>query len=282
MRPESSRIGSRPVWPSIAAFSLAAVVAATSLGGIFVPSTYARETPSWRAQAIGQDWFDLLVLTPVLIASGARLLGGSRTARMVLGGALIYALYSFTLYAFAVHFNALFLVYCAGLGLSFFSLGGLLATALVEDRRTWFDDGAPARLAGWFLVVVGGLFVALWLSEIAPALARGSVPASLPEVGLFTNPVHVLDLSLVLPAAIASGASLARRRSFGYAVGPMILVFNALMSLAIIAMFVALKVLGVPTDLTPVPVLGANVLASLALFIAFARRLRAEGSAPTA
>jgi hypothetical protein len=195
---------------------------------------------------------------------------------------LEYAVYSFVLFAFDVHFNALFLVYCAGLGLSFFSLAGLLADALREDERTWFDDGAPVRLAGCFLAAVGVLFCALWLSEIAPALARGTVPPSLTEGGFFTNPVHVLDLSLLLPAMIASGVSLARRRSFGYAVGPMLLVFNVIMPLAIIAMFIAMRMQGVPTDLTPVPVLGAIALVSLGVLAVLVRGLRTDGATASA
>ncbi len=269
----------RAAWPSIGSFSLAAVVVAASLGGVLLPSTYARETPSWRAQGIGQDWFDLLVLAPALVASGTRALGGSRTARMVLGGALVYALYSFALYAFAVHFNALFLVYCVGLGISFFTLAGLLAAVLREEPQTWLDDDAPVRIAGGFLVGVGSLFAALWLSEIVPALARGTVPVNLAEAGLVTNPVHVLDLSLVIPAVVASGASLARRRRLGCALGPMMLAFNAFMLLAIVAKLFSMRASGVPSDLGPALALGAIAAASVALLVALARRLRRGGPA---
>ena len=53
---------------------LALLVAVASLAGILVPETYARETAEWAGQAIGQDWFDLLVAVPALIvcALGAR------------------------------------------------------------------------------------------------------------------------------------------------------------------------------------------------------------------
>jgi hypothetical protein len=282
MRSETSRNGVPWRWSSVAAFALAAVFAATSLGGILLPSTYARETASWRAQGIGQDWFDLVLLIPVLVASGARARKGSRSARIVLGGALVYSVYSFVLYAFDVHFNTLFLVYCAGLGVSFFSLAGLLAGSLREDARTWFDDQAPARLAGVLLVVIACLFAALWFSEIVPALAQGTIPASLAEGAFFTNPVHVLDLSLLLPAMIASGVSLARRRAFGYAVGPLMLVFNVLMPVAIIAMFVAMRAEGVPTDLTPVPVLAAIVFSSLGILVSLLRHVRTGDRAASA
>ena len=89
------------------------------------------------------------------------------------------------------------------------------------------------RLAGWLLGAIGAVFAVLWLSEIIPALVRGVPPASLAEGAFVTNPVHVLDLSLVLPLVIASGVSLARRQPFGYAVAPAMLVFNVIMPLAI-------------------------------------------------
>jgi hypothetical protein len=76
---------------------VAVLLAATSVGGILLPSTYARETASWRAQGIGQDWFDLLVVVPVLVTGAIRLRRGSRAARIVVGGALIYSAYSFVL-----------------------------------------------------------------------------------------------------------------------------------------------------------------------------------------
>src|SRR5919197_385957 len=138
MRSETARSGGSPRWPWLAALALAAAFAATSLGGLLLPSTYARETASWRAQALGQDWFDLLVVVPVLVTGAIRVPRGSRAARIVLGGALIYSAYSFVLCAFAVHFNALFLVYCAGLGSSVFSAAGLLATAFRERAQEWF------------------------------------------------------------------------------------------------------------------------------------------------
>jgi predicted permease len=78
---------------------------------------------------------------------------------------------------------------------------------------------------------------------------------------------------------IASGISLARRGAFGFAVGPPMLVFNVLMPIAIIAMFVAMRIEGVPTDLTPVAVLATLALASAFLVARFLRGRRHSGVA---
>jgi hypothetical protein len=133
---------------------------------------------------------------------------------------------------------------------------------------------APTRLAGWLLGAVGAVFAVLWLSEIIPALVRGVPPASLAEGAFFTNPVHVLGLSLVLPLLIASGVSLTRRQPFGYAVAPIMLVFNVIMPLAIASMFGSMRLQGVPIDLTPAVPLAFIVVISMAALRAMLRNLR--------
>jgi hypothetical protein len=60
----------RVLLPIVAALPLAALVAFVSLVGILSPSIYARETPNWAAQAVGQDWVDLLFAVPWLSITG--------------------------------------------------------------------------------------------------------------------------------------------------------------------------------------------------------------------
>jgi hypothetical protein len=174
---------------------LAALVAWSALGGILSPSTYARETASWAAQGMGQDWVNLLLVTPTLVLGGLRALRGSLRARLVVGGALVYVVYSFLLYAFEVHFNPLFLVYCATLGLSFYALLALLLELLGQDARAWYRGAVPAQVTGIFFLVIACGFGLLWLGQILPPLLSGRDPAGLSDIGLLTNPVHVLDPS---------------------------------------------------------------------------------------
>lgn len=60
------------------------------------------------------------------------------------------------------------------------------------------------------------------------------------EAGLLTNPVHVLDLSLLLPGLLLSGISLLRRRPLGLLLSPLMLWFAALMVSAIGGMVLAM------------------------------------------
>ena len=253
---------------------LAVLVAIAAAGGIWLPAVYARETVSWATQGLGQDWVDLVLVAPVL-AICARLVGrGSHVALLVFGGALIYTIYSFVLYAFSVHFNPLFLVYCATLGLASYTL---LAVALHLQRieaEGWFPPETRVRLAGWFLIGMAGAFSALWLANVIPALWRGVDPPGLQETGLVTNPVYVLDLSIVLPAMVVTGVRLVRRRSAGYVAAPILLVFNVLMAAALTGMMVAMYIRGLAPSLGVSAVMGGVAIASVVLAIAYLRQLR--------
>lgn len=212
-----------------ASWLVALLLAVISLGGL-AGDAYARETTEWAAQGIGQDWFDLLIAAPWLALCGYFARSGSWRWRVLLAGGFAYAIYELVIYAFGIHFNALFLVYCAALGLSTFAFIALVA----EMRRVAPHVGRRgSHLGGAFLVGLGAIFAALWLVEDVPAVLRNTPSAALVATGMFTNPVHVIDLSFVLPAHIIVGVLLWRRRSAGELYGPILLAFGVLMSASI-------------------------------------------------
>ena len=245
------------------AWLLAALLAAVSLGGLLLPSAYARETPAWIAQARGQDWFDVLVVVPWLVICGVALRERSRSRtyrwRVVVAGTYAYCVYEMLLYAFAVHFNALFLVYCATLGVSSFALLSALGD-LARERHA--VDRRAAKLGGGFLVAVGALFGLLWLADIVPAMLRGAPSRDLAETGLFTNPVHVIDLSFVLPLHVFVGYALWHRQRVGEVYGPVVLGFGIIMAASIAGMQIAIAAMGgdlvFPVTIALVAVAGAS------------------------
>jgi hypothetical protein len=256
------------------AFGCAAAVALAAVCGIFLPSTYARETASWATQGVGQDWVNLLVTVPWLVICGAVVARGSRNGELLLGGALVYLVYSSLLYAFDVHFNSLFLLYCALLGLSFWTLAGCMLRLVRCDGTSTLAAEVPVRLTGGLLIGLAIVFYLLWLSEDVPALLRGVAPASLAEVDLPTNPVHVLDLAIVLPAMLVSGVALLRRRVLGAGLAAVMLAFAVLMIVAIGGMMVVMHVLGLGSGLAPAIVMGAVALASAVVLARFLSRSR--------
>jgi hypothetical protein len=264
-----------------AALALAGLVATVSLGGLGIADLYARETPNWRAQTIGQDWFDLVVLVPVLLACALGVLRHSRRALLLLGGALVFTVYTFLLYAFAVHFNRMFLAYCATLGIASYALAVLAARLADAPVTRWLAARPPMRAAGVYLAGTAAAFLFLWLVEDVPAVLRGTAPASHAEVGLPTNPVHVIDLSLVLPAMLVGGIAAYRRTRLGYVLAPILVAFSTMMSASIAALMLVMAEYDQPAPLpVALAMLGVSLAGAAILARLLARKTQHEARAP--
>lgn len=234
-----------PAIPARLGLLSALFMIAASLAGLLLPM-YARETASLAAQGVGQDAVDLFVAAPFLLAMSWLARRGSTRALLLLGGGLAYTAYTYAVFAFGVHFNAMFLVYCAALGTSVYGLLSIVRRAGVAI------EGGPRRFAAWTQIGIAALFALLWLSEIVPALLSGSEPRVVGEEGLLTNPVHVLDLALFLPALVLSGVQLLRGRPLGDLLSPIMLTLALLMSIAIAGMVVAVRAQDLPADVAVV------------------------------
>jgi len=225
------------LWVSV---PLAFLVAVTAGAGLLWAPTYVRETPIWAAEGMGGDAVNLLLIVPVLLASAIRAQRGSVAARLVWMGVLLYLLYNFVLYTLAVHFNPLFLVYCGVLGLSFYALIGSLPGLPVEETAQSYGSRAPVKTVAWVFFLLAAVTAAGWLREIIPALLAGRVPQSARDVGLPTNPVHVLDLSLLLPGLVITAILLLRRKRVAFLLAPALIAFLIFMSCELVGIGVAM------------------------------------------
>ena len=212
---------------------LSLLVTIVSLCNILSSSTYARDGADWQAQGIAQDWFDLLALVPLLIVSGFLSSRRSRGGFFMLAGTLVFLCYTFLIYAFAVHFNQFFLLYCGLLGLCSYTLIALLWQTGSAEVKSWFGPTTRVGTEIAYLLIFGFLFAALWLSDIIPSMINSTLPQSIRDSGLLTNPVHVIDLSFVLPGFILTAFFLRKRHSLGFLYAPIIISFSMIMTLSI-------------------------------------------------
>ena len=248
--------------PEILGWSVAGLVLAVSVANLALPDTYAAETEGWRVQAVVQDWVDAVVLVPWLALAAWGVRRSWAPAWPLLAGGLAFAAYSFAIFAFAVHFNRMFVAYCVTLGLSGFAL--VRVAMGIASQGVAAQAGAKAlRPAGVLMATIGVAFFALWLSSDVAAIAAGEVPAEVQEVGLPVNPVHVLDYAATLPLLIAAGVSLARRQPFGRMAAPVLYAFAVLTDVAILAIQLAARAPGDPW--APTLVVGTVTAASLAM-----------------
>jgi len=251
----------------------AILVLVASFAGIFLKNTYARETTSYALQSVGQD-FENSVAAVALLITVYFVSKGSVKAFLVWLGVLLALIYSYAIYAFAVHFNSLFLVYVAILGLSFYTLVGSLTHLHLDSLQPNFAANTKARPVSVFLLVVAILFYLQWFSEDIPALVTGKIPPGVMENGLLTNPVHVLDLGLLLPAMIITAILLWRRKLLGYFLALPLLVFSILTGIGILAIFVVMSMKGMPTSLIVELLFAVIVLVSLVLSVLYIREVK--------
>lgn len=242
----------RPPWWLWLSAPIGLLGIGTSIAGILVDRVYADETANWRAQAVGQDIANLVVL-PLLLVLAYAAARGSRPAVLAWAGTVVYAAYTYVTYSFAVHFGPLFLVYVAVLGASVWALGGFLTS----DCPTQMRPNGPrlTRFASLLLLGTAALFALLWVSRDLPAMIDGTRPNELRDTGLLTNPVHVLDLAFFLPASALAGVLLRRGHAWGARLAPVMLTAMASISLGILT----LMVVSAARDLDASPVVAAVI-----------------------
>jgi hypothetical protein len=212
---------------------------AASLAGIMIHSVYAKETANWAGQAVGQDIANAF-LYPALLALALLAARGSLRAYLAWAGLLAYSVYTYAVYAFATHFGPLFLLHIAILGLSVYALIGSLTSIDAARVKAAFGETAPVRQTAWVLNALVLVFCALWLSSDIPATLRNVPSNELREAGVLTNPVHVLDLAIFIPALALTAVFLLRGRPLGFVLAPVLLVAAIGIDIAVVSLSIVL------------------------------------------
>ena len=210
----------------------AALMVAASATGLFVHGVYRDNT--WSAAAFrGTDATTLFLVVPVLMAAVVWSRQGSLIARLVWLGVLAYNVYNYAFYAFGTAFNDLFLLYTATMATSLvvlvFAMPRVLATVTAHA-------GAPFRVVGGYLVLVGALFGVVWVVQSLKYVVNDELPKVITDSGIHTSIVFALDLTLVVPGLLITGVLLWRRTDAAVALG---VVMNVLAVLYMAALAVA-------------------------------------------
>jgi hypothetical protein len=262
------------LWLSVGAALLAITGSVTSLA---VRSIYAGLTPVFLPQALAQDIVNLAIAAPALLIFAGLALRGSLRAYLLWLGVLTFTVYNYVIYAFSIPFGPLFLPWVGVLGLCLFALiGGMVAVD--HDRvAESFANRRAVVVVAWSLIVVAVLFCLLWLSEDVPALLAGSVPQSVRDMAVPTNPVHVLDLAFFLPAVLVTGVQLLRRRAFAFTVAPAFIVFLILTGMPILVTPVVQAVRGETAAWGVLVPIGVLTVAMIGLLTWLLTTMRTQG-----
>jgi len=267
------------LWSTIAVVVLVAVTAAA---GLYWPATYTRETPLSRAAGYGSDVVDLFLVVPVLLISGVRAYRGSVPARLVWLGTQGYLLYNFVIYAFGVHFNSLFLVYCATLGICLYATVFSLPSLPLERVAQTYRLRAPRKTIAIMLLVLAVSTAVFDLREDIAAILAGTVPQAVIAANQPVNFAHVLDLVFLLPALAITATLLLRRRASGYALAPVLLTLLVIMNVELASIMVELGRWGLGMSLPMIvffAALGMGLTVLLGVYFSRARRAVVAGVA---
>jgi hypothetical protein len=260
----------RERWPVLATWTLAALLVPACAYGLLVPDAYTGAAAHLALGSRAQDVLTLALL-PLLLgaAHGAR--RGALRAHLLWLGLLSYLAYSYAIYLVGWPQNRAFPLYCAVV---------TIATAALVDGLVRIDAArvAPAfarlrgtRAVGWFLVVVGAVFTALWTVDLLPLLA-GTGPPRTTGPGGVAFAVYVLDLVVALPAVVATGVALVRGHPVAPALGAVVLVKVVTLFAVLWAGAAALPLAGLAFVLTPDMLAGAVLLVVSAVILADASR----------
>ena len=231
-------------------WAVAALAAVAAAAGVLRPGLY-RDNALVTAAWLGNDLVTLFVATPVFVAGMVLAGAGSRRARMVWMGMLLYMLYNFQFYLFGAAFNALFLVY---VGLVAFSamalvlgLAGLDAERLYRAGAGRGDRGVALWIGG-VVVLLGGF----WIGLAVRYWVTGDVPGMVTATAHPTNVTGALDLSMVVAVGVLAAVWLWRKRPWGWVLAVVWNVKGAAYMLALSAAAVAAFRAGEATDVTQV------------------------------
>ncbi|HKF01754.1 MAG TPA: hypothetical protein VKB49_05550 [Candidatus Sulfotelmatobacter sp.] len=268
------------LWSTIA---IATLLAVTAVAGLFWPATYARETPISRVGGYASDIVDLFLVLPVVLISGIRGYRGSVPARLVWLGAQGYLFYNFVIYAFGVHFNALFLIYCATLSLCVYAAIFSLPLLSLEQIAQTYGPGAPRITIGAVFLVIAIQTATSYVRDDMAAIVAGRVPQDILDSNQAVNFIHVLDLAFLLPALCIAAILLFRRKASGYALAPALLTLLAIMSMELVSIFTTMGRAGFGMNVPMIIFFAALgvVFTSLLWFYFFSARRTSWTGAPS-
>lgn len=238
---------------TVLSLTTAAMAALASAWALLRPELYANDPALIAPQLLGQDLITLVLAAPALAVSAWLARRGSPRGTILQGGFLIYMAYTYATYAFGARFNALFLVYCAILGVSTYGLF-LIVPRVLETGRAIAPSRLPRRTLIGLLYGIAAVFTLLWGADILPAMLAGEAPRAAVEAETPTSIVHVLDLTFVLPLGAIAATLLLRKSPAGAPLAGLFLVKAMTIALAVLSMGLFAFLAGQPVN---VPVAGA-------------------------
>lgn len=209
---------------------------------LFGKGAYYQMSVGVAPQGIAQDVVTLFIGIPLLLFSLILYRKGSLRGKVLLTGVLGYFLTTYLFFTMMAMYNQLFLLWVVLLSLCFYAFYISFKSLDEQELATCTAPKHPVKLIGGFLIFCSISIGLLWLSIVVPPALSGTIPK---EVEHYTTlVVQALDLSILLPAAFIAGVLLIKKKSFGYKISAIYLMFLSMLMTALSAKIIAMASLG--------------------------------------
>jgi hypothetical protein len=142
-------------------------------------------------------------------------------------------------------------------------VGIFLFKTIRDESPTGISGFFANKVVGYFMIALSLAFYVLWLSDILPAIKSGKIPEGLVSTGLITNPVHVLDLAIVLPLVFIVGLFVLRQNRFAIRLAPVLIFFFVLMDITIAVLSWLLFQRGLESDYSVAVIMAIHAVLSI-------------------
>jgi len=243
---------------------IALLMTTASVAGCLHPSVIY-PTDELLQSLMPNDVVNLLIGVPILLGSMWLARRGQLIGLLFWPGALLYVLYNYLAYVFAMPVGVPFMVSLTLVTLSAYAIIGLGASIDATAVKQRLIGAVPERAAGAALTGLGTLFFVRVLAVIVGARANQT------PIGTTELAVLVAD-AVTSPVSIIGGLLLWQRKALGYVAG-MGLLFQSSMLFIGLIIFMLLQPLLTTAPFNPVDVVVVFVM-GLVSFIPFALFLR--------
>jgi hypothetical protein len=213
-------------WIYASSSLIALLMAVVSFAGLRYRNLVYTSNGLMRA-FVPNDVVNLLIGLPILLGCMGLAWRGKLIGLLCWIGALLFVLYNFFAYLFAMPFGWTFPGYLALVVLSLYTLIGLVAAIDEKAVQQRLGRAVPGRFAGGVLAGLGLLLFLRVIGVILNALTSGDLPAE-------TELAASLADFLITPAWFIGGTLLWRRSALGYVTGLGLLFQGSLLFIALI------------------------------------------------
>jgi len=233
-----------------------------SLAGLIFPSNI------YPSEALIQtfmmnDVINLIVGIPILVGS-IWLTGREKLVGLLLWpGALLFVIYNYIAYMIGIPFSALTLAYLALILLSAYIILDLLKAIDDQTVQEKLSGNVSEKIAGWFLVIFGILFIFRAISIIIPSINQATLPPT--ELGVSIADIIISTLWLI------GGILLLRQKPLGYTSGLGLLFAASMLFIGLVIFLIIQPIFTTAqfqiTDVIVVAVMGLILSIPFALFL---------------